>query len=89
MEFKKSISLICTLLLCSLVMGQTIPTSNIQKQVVFGIVTGSTPDDPNAYFWHESPTTIQGVVVDLRLVKFAVCHCRVTTAGSNFLIRIL
>ena len=58
--------LLALLTLCALKMtAQVVPFTNIQQQVVFGIVQGSTPNNPNFYQWHPLSTTLQGVLIAL------------------------
>ena len=56
------------LFLCFLSLGAILHSQtpgNIQIQVPSGVVTGTTPTDPNAYFFQENWNTLQGVVVNL------------------------
>ncbi len=43
------------LFIWTMLMGQT--PGNIQTQVFSGVVTGTTPPDPNAYTFHENTNT--------------------------------
>ena len=74
--------------LCALkTTAQVVPFTNIQQQVVFGIVQGNTPNNPNFYQWHQLPTTLQGVAIALEPTEVSTLfleenNCRAPSVGT-------